>query len=182
MKKKHCNQTSSNVAVLNNTIESNYYCFIQKIIESGFILPYSCGTDPDPDSQHCLKKVKVGKVPGRRDEGREWRGRRLERPPVAWPPCGGRGGRWGGGPTGRPARGRAPRPPPPAAEPPRQSGPPHTTAFTQYGKQYKKCCGSGMFIPDPGSEFFTSRIQGPGSKRFRIRDLYQRILVGISNP
>jgi hypothetical protein len=32
-----------------------------------------------------------------------------------------------------------------------------------------QCCGSVMFIPDPGSEFFPSRILDPGSKRFRIR-------------
>ncbi len=24
-----------------------------------------------------------------------------------------------------------------------------------------KCCGSGMFIPDPGSDFFPSRISDP---------------------
>jgi hypothetical protein len=29
-----------------------------------------------------------------------------------------------------------------------------------------QCCGSGVFIPDPGSEFF---LPDPGSKRFRIR-------------
>jgi hypothetical protein len=25
----------------------------------------------------------------------------------------------------------------------------------------KQCCGSGMFIPDPGSDFFPSRIPDP---------------------
>ncbi len=29
-----------------------------------------------------------------------------------------------------------------------------------------QCCGSGMFVPDPGSEF---SIPDPGSKKFRIR-------------
>jgi hypothetical protein len=24
-----------------------------------------------------------------------------------------------------------------------------------------QCCGSGMFIPDPGTEFFPTRIQDP---------------------
>jgi len=27
-----------------------------------------------------------------------------------------------------------------------------------------QCCGSGMFIPDPGSDFFPSRIQNPRSE------------------
>jgi hypothetical protein len=31
------------------------------------------------------------------------------------------------------------------------------------------CCGSGMFFPDPGSEFFPSRIQGHKDPRIRIR-------------
>jgi hypothetical protein len=26
---------------------------------------------------------------------------------------------------------------------------------------YQQCCGSGMFIPDPGSDFFPSRIPDP---------------------
>ncbi len=33
-----------------------------------------------------------------------------------------------------------------------------------------QCCGSGMFIPDLGSEFFPSRIPDPGSKNHRILD------------
>ncbi len=32
-----------------------------------------------------------------------------------------------------------------------------------------QCCGSGILIPDPWSEFFPSRILDPGLKRFRIR-------------
>jgi hypothetical protein len=37
--------------------------------------------------------------------------------------------------------------------------------------QFKQCCGSGMFIPDPGSDFFPSRIRifHPGS-RIRIKE------------
>jgi hypothetical protein len=31
---------------------------------------------------------------------------------------------------------------------------------------YQQCCGTEIFIPDPGSEFFPSRIPDPGSKRF----------------
>jgi hypothetical protein len=27
-----------------------------------------------------------------------------------------------------------------------------------------QCCGSGMFIPDPWSDFFPSRIPDPGSE------------------
>jgi hypothetical protein len=30
-----------------------------------------------------------------------------------------------------------------------------------YDAIHKQCCGSGMFIPDPGSEFFQSRIPDP---------------------
>ncbi len=35
-----------------------------------------------------------------------------------------------------------------------------------YGTGTKQCCGSRMFIADPGSEFFPFRIPDPGSKRF----------------
>ncbi len=28
-------------------------------------------------------------------------------------------------------------------------------------KYFNQCCGSGMFIPDPGSDFFPSRIPDP---------------------
>jgi hypothetical protein len=41
------------------------------------------------------------------------------------------------------------------------------------GSYFSQCCGSGMFIPDPGSEFFH-----PGSRvkniriRIRIKDFY----------
>ncbi len=41
----------------------------------------------------------------------------------------------------------------------------HTKTF--FG--YVQCCGSGMFFPDPGSEFFLSRIQGQKDSRIRIR-------------
>ncbi len=27
----------------------------------------------------------------------------------------------------------------------------------------KECCGSGMYIPDPGADFFPSRFPDPGS-------------------
>jgi hypothetical protein len=33
-------------------------------------------------------------------------------------------------------------------------------------QRYKQCCGSGMFIPDPGSEFFFH----PGSRVKKILD------------
>ncbi len=33
---------------------------------------------------------------------------------------------------------------------------------------FLQCCGSGMFIPDPGSELFPSRIQGKKNSRIRI--------------
>jgi hypothetical protein len=39
------------------------------MIVSGFIRPYSCTTDPDPDSQHYLKKVKVGQYLGGETKG-----------------------------------------------------------------------------------------------------------------
>jgi hypothetical protein len=32
-----------------------------------------------------------------------------------------------------------------------------------------QCCGSGMFIPNPGSEFFPSRIQGQKDSGSQIR-------------
>ncbi len=32
-----------------------------------------------------------------------------------------------------------------------------------------QCCGSGMFIPEPGAEFFPSRIPDPGQKDSQIR-------------
>ncbi len=35
-------------------------------------------------------------------------------------------------------------------------------------QRYIQCCGSGMFIPDRGSEFFPSWIPDPGSKRFLV--------------
>jgi hypothetical protein len=42
------------------------------------------------------------------------------------------------------------------------------------GATYKQCCGSGMFIPDPGSEFFTFRIPDPiffhPGSRIRIKE------------
>ncbi len=40
-----------------------------------------------------------------------------------------------------------------------------------------QCCGSGMFIPDPGSDFFPSRNPEPGSELSpsRIPDPHQRI-------
>jgi hypothetical protein len=38
-----------------------------------------------------------------------------------------------------------------------------------------QCCGSGMFIPVPGSEFFYPGSLIQGSKRFRIPDPHQRI-------
>jgi hypothetical protein len=37
-----------------------------------------------------------------------------------------------------------------------------------------QCCGSGMFIPDPRSEFFSSRIPGPN---FSIPDPCSLILI-----
>ncbi len=40
---------------------------------------------------------------------------------------------------------------------------------------FSLCCGSGMFIPDPGAEFFPSRISDPGSERFWIPYPHQRI-------
>jgi hypothetical protein len=42
---------------------------------------------------------------------------------------------------------------------------------------FKQCGGSGIFIPDPGSDFFPSRIQNPGSELTpsRIPDPPQRI-------
>jgi hypothetical protein len=40
-----------------------------------------------------------------------------------------------------------------------------------------QCCGSGIFILDPGSEFFhpVYQIPDPGPKRFRIPDPHQII-------
>jgi hypothetical protein len=40
---------------------------------------------------------------------------------------------------------------------------------------YFQCCGSGMFIPDPASEFFQSRILHPYFFPSRIPDRHQRI-------
>jgi hypothetical protein len=42
---------------------------------------------------------------------------------------------------------------------------------------YHQCCGSGMFIPDPRSDFFPSWILDPGSELFssRIPDPHQRM-------
>ncbi len=39
-------------------------------------------------------------------------------------------------------------------------------------QHYNQCCGSGMFIPDPGSEFFPSRIRifPPTGSRIRIKE------------
>ncbi len=39
------------------------------MVVSGFIRPYSCGTDPYPDPQHHLKKEKVGKYLGGETKG-----------------------------------------------------------------------------------------------------------------
>jgi hypothetical protein len=39
------------------------------MIVSGFIRFLSCGTDPYPDPQHCLKKVKEGKYLGGETKG-----------------------------------------------------------------------------------------------------------------
>jgi hypothetical protein len=52
--------------------------------------------------------------------------------------------------------------------------------FSTGQKGPNQCCGSGMFIPDPGSEFFHpgSRIQGQkdfGSRiRIRIKEFKYR--------
>jgi hypothetical protein len=37
-----------------------------------------------------------------------------------------------------------------------------------------QCCGSGMFIPDPGSEFFPSRI--------RIKEFVRQLLQSATPP
>jgi hypothetical protein len=39
----------------------------------------------------------------------------------------------------------------------------NTSCFTVYGTVFWQCCGSGMFIPGPGSEFYPSRLPDPGS-------------------
>jgi hypothetical protein len=41
----------------------------------------------------------------------------------------------------------------------------------------KQCCVSGMFIPDPGSDYFPSRIPDPGSELSpsRIPDPHKRM-------
>ncbi len=44
----------------------------------------------------------------------------------------------------------------------------YLTRFRTYKIALPQCCGSGMFIPDPGSDFFPSRIQG--SKKHPIPD------------
>jgi hypothetical protein len=44
---------------------------------------------------------------------------------------------------------------------------------------YPQCCGSRMFIPDPRSEFFASRIPG---KKFPDPDLDSYKIIGIFNP
>ncbi len=44
-----------------------------------------------------------------------------------------------------------------------------------------QCCESGMFIPDPGAEFFPFRIPDPGSKRFPDPHPHQRIKVFLPN-
>ncbi len=38
-------------------------------------------------------------------------------------------------------------------------------SFSKFGTYWQQCCGSGMFIPDPGSEFFD-----PGSRVKKIPD------------
>jgi hypothetical protein len=43
-----------------------------------------------------------------------------------------------------------------------------------------QCCGSGMFIPNPGSDFFPSRILDPGSKVDKIPDPHQRNKVFLT--
>jgi hypothetical protein len=39
---------------------------------------------------------------------------------------------------------------------------------------YIQCCGAGMFIPDPGSDFFSSRIPDPNFFSFRTPDRHQK--------
>jgi hypothetical protein len=61
-------QTRSNMAFL-TTKQSLIITALKKKVVSGFIPPLSCGTDPYPDPQHYLKKVKVGKYLGGEAKG-----------------------------------------------------------------------------------------------------------------
>jgi hypothetical protein len=57
--------------------------------------------------------------------------------------------------------------------------------FIFYRNKNIQCCGSGMFIPDPGSDFFPSRIQDPGSQLFTSRIPYPRSAsknLSVSTP
>jgi hypothetical protein len=47
---------------------------------------------------------------------------------------------------------------------------------------FKQCCGSGMFIPDPGSripnpDFYPSQIPDPGSKNSNKREGWKKFVV-----
>ncbi len=45
---------------------------------------------------------------------------------------------------------------------------------------WNQCCGYGMFIPDPGSEFFSSRILDAGSVSKNLSILTQKIAFKLS--
>jgi hypothetical protein len=47
----------------------------------------------------------------------------------------------------------------------------HMTAIVAMalGETFLRCCGSGIFIPDPGSNFFLSRVADPNFSHPRSR-------------